>query len=341
MRKHWDKLKYSIVHFTGAPIENLGVIIPGTVILTALVALVVALIIFIATGGYNGQISSIKTNGFDGISAALTNGTVYILYGRVVSSIIKMLLGAQFIIMMIAFFLNATKVKRIIMIVDLVLTGVFIVTIIGIVQIYTGKIVFSDEQAIRVANMIDGTNKESAKTLLIVLSIVAIATIVSFLILILITESRWMLEYGIISGLISMVAIPLIVLLIENIIPLIAGIVALAILGLILWFVFSSLAGGESSSNVSSNHTVDTHEKPQKESKKIESDKNTEVISLGFSGFKLWKVHGIMHDYIARDNGLAQAEVCTLDDLRKGKFHLYDKSNGKEIKESSIPWQKQ
>ena len=57
-------------------------------------------------------------------------------------------------------------------------------------------------------------------------------------------------------------------------------------------------------------------------------------------GFKLWKIHGVMHDYIASDNGLTTREICSLEMFEKGKFHIYESESGKEIKSSQIPWMK-
>ena len=58
-------------------------------------------------------------------------------------------------------------------------------------------------------------------------------------------------------------------------------------------------------------------------------------------GFKLWKVHGMMHDYIASDNGMITREICSLEWFEKGKFHIYESESGREIKSSEIPWMKQ
>lgn len=59
-------------------------------------------------------------------------------------------------------------------------------------------------------------------------------------------------------------------------------------------------------------------------------------------GFKLWKVHGMTHDYIASANGFRfiTREVCDLEMFEKGKFHIYESESGKEIKSNQIPWMK-
>lgn len=57
-------------------------------------------------------------------------------------------------------------------------------------------------------------------------------------------------------------------------------------------------------------------------------------------GFKLWKVHGMMNDYIASDNGITTREICSLEWFEKGKFHIYESESGREIKSSEIPWMK-
>ena len=56
---------------------------------------------------------------------------------------------------------------------------------------------------------------------------------------------------------------------------------------------------------------------------------------LGFNrtlGFKLWKVHGILHDYIAGDNGAGTREIGSLEMFEKGKYHIYESESEKRLR---------
>ena len=72
----------------------------------------------------------------------------------------------------------------------------------------------------------------------------------------------------------------------------------------------------------------------------MELYENCKYIYLGILGFKIYRVHGLMGDYVVRDKGVACGRICYIYDLRKGRFHIYDKSTGEKIKEGDIPWRK-
>ena len=55
-------------------------------------------------------------------------------------------------------------------------------------------------------------------------------------------------------------------------------------------------------------------------------------------GIKLYKVHGVLHDYIEVYNGVGRSEVCSLDDFESGRFHIYEKETGREIMPTEIRW---
>lgn len=64
-----------------------------------------------------------------------------------------------------------------------------------------------------------------------------------FVVLLLLEESRWMLKNTVIAMAINYLAVPLVLFLIQNIIPLIAGIILIAVLILVAYLFF----GGSSS----------------------------------------------------------------------------------------------
>ncbi|MBB2182797.1 hypothetical protein H0486_07900 [Lachnospiraceae bacterium MD1] len=352
MKMYLKKIKNSVRNFKVNPIDNLAVIIPALIVLTMVIGWIVAFIMFIVDGGYLKQITQIRLSGFgfDGVKKSLTNGTIHILYGSFVGTIVKVLLCSQSIIILISFFKKATKVKRVIMIIDLVIAGIIIVGILLLIWLYIGKIRLSDSQIISLINFLNGIDKQKKQLFLIVLVVVVVAIVISALVLILTSESKWMFKDGSLAAL-SFLLFPLALLLVENIIPLIVGALFLAIIACVIWLILYLVASGglssgegassASSSSVSSSSGYSsysgTSSKKQADAVKMK-DKNCEYVDLGFLGMKLYRVRGILHDYVERDNGVGTGEVCSLDDLRKGNFHIYDKATGKEIKECDIPW---
>lgn len=339
-----DKCSWAVENFRQNPLDNLAVIIPVLAGITAIIGVVVAYILFIVNRGYAEQIDVIKLHGIDGISEAFTYGTTYIIYGNIVGNIIKLFLGVEIIVMLVAYFIKESKAKKILMIIDLVLLVCWCGIAILLDAIFTRKIELTKEQENKILEALDIIKMQSTRQIFDMLTVLVVVIIVLFIVLVLISKSRWMLGYAVKATLFSFVGLPLILLFLENVIPMIAGIVALSFLCVVILIIFMSVVSGEetsgnsSPSDSSATSPSNFYSSPKSKEKKKEHEKNCEYIELGFLGFKIYRVHGVMHDYVERDNGVATAEICSLDDLRKGRFHIYDKATGKEIRENEIPW---
>lgn len=332
------KTTYAIKSFHQNPLDSLGVLIPIAAGMVAFIGFIVAYILFIVNGGYATQIDLIKSNGVDGISQGFTTGTTNIIYGNIVGSIIKMALGIEFVILMITYFSRESNIKKILMVIDLVSLVTFFGITVWFCVVYMGGIAIVD-----IAEALDYIGIPAFKTIFKIMVALTIIAVVLFIVLTLMSKSRWMVGYGVYAALISFVFLPLVLLLLENIIPLLAGIVALAVLGIVVYIIFGIfLEPSEPSKEVAD--TSDAHstkknkETEDKKQKISETKKNCEYIDRGFLAFKVYKVHGVLHDYVERDNGIATGEICSLEALRKGRFHIYDKATGKEIFEYEIPW---
>jgi hypothetical protein len=159
---------------------------------------------------------------------------------------------------------------------------------------------------------------------------------------------------------------PLLLLILENLIPLIVaiviGIIAVVIIGMSLSDDGKS-GEGEKESGGSLDNSQTTKPKSGKQPiiknsytrESGEKKVNTGILSElvientcayvpdlnGFLGFKLFKVHGWTEDYIESYNGVATRRICNLEQFQKGKFHIYESKSGREVKDSDIPWRKQ
>ncbi len=194
---------------------------------------------------------------------------------------------------------------------------------------------------------------------------VTLVSVICFVVFTLITaECRWMVGYTALSLVFAKIIMPLFFLILQNIIPLISGAVALVVIGALVFFgiMFAANSDGEGGSEASSSSSAssggswsssynekklntgnlsESEESKRKKDELVIEETRAYIPDLNRTfGFKLWKVHGMMNDYIASDNGITTREICSLEWFEKGKFHIYESESGREIKSSEIPWMK-
>ena len=102
------------------PVNGLGFLIPVVIGLIALGSGIVTYIMYISKGGYTAQINAVKKYGWFGeYSKKFTTGATGMISSGIVGKILLILIGIEFILMMINYFQCNKKGKRIEMIVDL------------------------------------------------------------------------------------------------------------------------------------------------------------------------------------------------------------------------------
>ena len=154
--------------------------------------------------------------------------------------------------MMINYFRNSGKAKRIIMIVDLVLLIIQILLTTTIFWIAIGNLVISEEAAYEALKPFAGLTI-NPKAVLITYTIITLVSIITFIVLVMITKAcRWMIGYTAISLGFSYIVIPLLFLFLQNVIPLATGVVALIIAVAVIFFGVTILSGGDSEGGGSS-----------------------------------------------------------------------------------------
>ena len=126
----------AVKNFTNHQVENLGFLIPMAICLTSIVSAVVSYIIFIVQGGYTSQIDLSRQYKLDGILMGFTFGNSHLLISDIVPKIILVLFAAEIIILLIAYFIEVKRAKRIVMIVDLVIIGILVLLPIVIVFVF-------------------------------------------------------------------------------------------------------------------------------------------------------------------------------------------------------------
>lgn len=307
----------AIKKFKENPISNLAYLVVIAIVLTATISGIISYIMFIVKGGYVQQIELVKNNGLDGISDGFTKGTIGEITSGLSGEIMCGLVLVEFIVMLIRYFINSNKTKRVILIIDLILCVIVIGLFRAVVLIIIGKLTITEQDVYKYykyLSVFEGM-KININVVLITYLVVAVVSLITFLVLILTTkECRWMIKYTVLALLFSNIAIPFFFLMIENIIPIIIGIIVLVTIGLLIFFLYK----------ISGVQCEDTSQK-----------------GLGIpyfnSGYKLWKVHG-WHDYIAIDDGMEMKKICSLKEYENGEFCIYESETERKIESSEIPW---
>lgn len=306
-----QKTIYSIKNFFQNPIGGLGALIPIVMYIITITVTIIGYIKFIMAGEYTKQIAIIKESGF---TEGFTVGTANVLVSGIAPWIIAVLAFVQFIVTLIAFFRSAGKKKCIFMIIDVV----FLMALLFALVFDFWRI-----------NMLFGVRIEAGGFIMGGL----IAFGVFCWVLTAKTEGRAMF-LGFVKGLIfHFIIMPLLILLLENIIPLVMAIVSMAILGLVFWFILGGLGGDTGgTANVSTDNSKGRTEKKESGKSMYISDYRRT------GGINLYKRRGTFGDYIELDNHIVTKSICSIAEIQGGKMHLYDKATGREIKLEEIPW---
>ncbi len=331
----------SVKFFKAQPLESIGQLLPVSIALTSICAFVVAFITYIVQGGFLNQISALRNDFWN----SLTYGTTNILVSGVVSKIIFVLLIAELIVMLLKYMKTEKMWKRITSGISL-LVGVILTSVSGLfLSVIYSSYAPTENIKEKIYLMLVKLEKAELLDIAAKLKIVLIiggAALVIFSVFMIISKYRWMIKNSIIALLISFIVLPLTLLIVENIIALVAIVIIGIIVYIILNMVVNSLGSGDdvSSGELSnkSNTVSSTQTNTRQSSKNIlQFSKQGNCIYVP-RNIKLYKVKGVSHDYICTDNGLSSSEICSLNDLEKGKVRIYKDEKTNMITERDIPW---
>ena len=275
IRDIFERTKESVKDFTSDPIKNLGYLIPILIGLITFISGVISYIKFIVDGGYVNQVNATKEFGlFSGYDEKFTSGTTGMITAGIVGKIILTFICIEFILLLINYFRTSGKAKRIIMVVDLIVMGIQIVLTTAVFWIAIGNLVVSEEAAYEALKPFEGISI-NPKAILITYAVVTLASLICFLVLVLITrDCRWMIGYSAIALAVAYIGLPLIFLFLQNIIPLATGAIALAIIALVIFLGFKIFLGGDGESSSSGSYSSGastTHSRSEiKETKPVE-----------------------------------------------------------------------
>lgn len=314
---------FSIKHFKESPLEHLENILFGLAILLGIINFLVTLTLFFINGGYS--------------NPDIMERSGYFVVETFNDSILWKI--DCFFIIAIAFltlfitFRKGSHFQQIVIILDS-----FFSIILGICFfIYRGIdnriIPVPEKQFISFWNQYGSilSKSFSIACLIIVISLVIAAAIKK--------EGRANIKHFLILSIALFFVIPMILLLIVNIFDIVFYLIVFAMALFILFMVLSGL--GEGSSSGSFEHSSIKGSGKKKMSAETTTNKKAPSKVKSFklsSGVHVRKVHGYQHDYVQSYNySGGYGEICSLYDLRKGNFIIYDK-DGKQLGENDIPW---
>lgn len=318
-----DQTVNALKHYKQFPTQNLCVIFSSAGCLVSMVGVIIAFISFIARGGYLNQIKAIKETG---VNEAFTRGNVAMLSDGVIGSIAMMCIVAGLVFLIITFFQNTYSVKRILMLIDL---GSLVLSV-GITAFYDAiisrKFNFTDEQLNVLRDFFSIVDY-----MLIIKILVGILCfeIICFFLLFIFSDLKSLFSHIIKAAIVSFVAAPLFLLLIENFIALIATVILGVGLIIALYVIGGVLkeAGGSGSADGGKPTQIKHKEK------KVDNAPKVKEIA---SGYRLYidEGHGIgapMSTCIFVETAVSKRSyVCTLKDFQDGKVII--KKGGVPIK---------
>ncbi len=334
-RKNVEATTASIKFFNEQPLNSLGQIIPVGMVVASMVGFIVAIIKFIIAGGFSNQITSLKGDFFGGISEGFTSGTASVLTSGIVSTIISILLFAELLVLIISYYKTENKAKKIVASICLGIGTVLFGVAGFILAVGFGVINLSEQMEIKIVEMLtvfDGMQTSTIVNGLKITAIIGVVALIVFVILMLVSEHKWMIKNTAIALLLSYVILPLVLLLVENIIPMIVGVVAIVVIGGAIFLggkIFLS-GSGESSGSSSVGGSVGTSSSTSRtESKPKEKYQQKKEYDLNTTFWRDKGGYGIavpQADCIYMKNAWGEKTyVCTVHDFEKGNVAIINK----------------
>ena len=334
-RKNVEATTASIKFINEQPLNSLGQIIPVGMVVASMVGFIIAIIKFIIAGGFSNQITSLKGDFFGGISEGFTSGTASVLTSGIVSTIISILLFAELLVLIISYYKTENKAKKIVASICLGIGTVLFGVAGFILAVGFGVINLSEQMEMKIVEMLtvfDGMQTSTIVNGLKITAIIGVVALIVFVILMLVSEHKWMIKNTAIALLLSYVILPLVLLLVENIIPMIVGVVAIVVIGGAIFLggkIFLS-GSGESSGSSSVGGSVGTSSSTSRtESKPKEKYQQKKEYDLNTTFWRDKGGYGIavpQADCIYMKNAWGEKTyVCTVHDFEKGNVAIINK----------------
>lgn len=319
-------------------LNELGKWIPVAMMVIAAISFVITFVVFIKNGGYTEQIHTVKENSVFSLFGKFTGGNSTAMTDGIAGAVMKLLGVGQVLVILANYCKKTMRENKLASIASFVVLGIGGVMYLLYSGIQNRYISLSDKMQQSLAQKLVELQGPTLNILLgIGVAIIGIP-IIYLLITILQEEYRWMIFSGVGAWIVSRYVLPLILVFLENVIPL--GITALIIIAVLIGlFLFGVIMESGGSHSVSMNDDAREREEKYMDTKKKEPQKEEhfrDTLTVGF-GVTAYKVHGYQHDYIECSNGHNSSKFCSLADFRKNYYKIVD-SHGNRLYEDDLPW---
>lgn len=326
-----EDIKSTIEH----PIDHLGYQLCRMVGLTSALYGGILWLYFLFAGGYGGAIDNIKSGDYQAL-IQLHGELASRYYSSILFTIMTVLLCVALIAVVIKGLHYRRKVVRCILLTLLI----FCMIAMSCAVLFPYCIIYLAQNE-HVYNYIEEIGMTQIEEIWMNITIAIIGcTLITLCIICCGKEVRDDGHLWLIVCLITTAGVPLLISILENILRLIALAIMFALIAVVLRLFTDGFSDAPSSAPVKSSSSPSISMIPSKPRQSSQEPKITEYVDRGFLGCKVFRVHGTLHDYVEYDNGVGTREICSLDDFRKGKFHIIDKATKKAIQEHEIPWRK-
>lgn len=338
MTKNKDNTLSSIKNIKDQPLESLSQILPVSIVCTSVIGFIVAIVMFIVEGGFSNQITAIKNDLFSGISEGFTSGTSSILTSGIVSTIISFFLLTEVIILIISYFKTESKAKKIAVGICLGIGGILFGFAGFFLAVGSGFVSRKAERMlIYMLSNFDENQIDTIVNVAKIITFIGAILLIVFIILMLISQHGWIVKNTIIAILISYIVLPLVLLFIENVIPMFIGLITIVIIVGILLFlgeVFLS-GGGESSRSYDYEHS--NYSEPPKVSKPSKINEPYQKEIKDWSG-PFWRDEGGLGFILSQADHIycyniwkEKHAICTVTEFETGKVAIIDSKTNRRI----------
>lgn len=209
--------------FKQAPLEVLGHILPIVMLGISMIGATIAIIKFIMNSGFRQQIFHIHLDMINNIFSGFTKGNIGILTEGIVPFILTIIFLSEFIILMILYLKTESRIKKIILMISFFTLIVEYIIIFFIVNKNFSTIDWLQKLQMQIFMWIlylNANQKEILHFSIGVIIILNVIIILSFIGLLFASKYRWIIKKLVSAMLLSYIIIPVIVLFIENFVPL-------------------------------------------------------------------------------------------------------------------------
>lgn len=259
----------AIENIKDEPIQSLAYIIPVFVSMVAIIGFLVAYIIFMVNGGYSRQVDLFQEKNFEAILQTFSWGTISVVLKGFLPIFEGIFLIIQLVFLVITFYLEESGFRKVLITINFV--------IMGLVLAFFLFALWGDANSI--SKDMDKNTVEIIRKLVIPMFLVGVISVITFFIQLFFSECKEQVVYTLFAIGMSYLVIPLLLLVLENIIPLIIVVIVAVIVGiifLVLAIGSGSGASGSSGGGYSSSSGTDwaqIKKETREEAEKAENEK--------------------------------------------------------------------